>query len=478
MAVPRRANRLPGRRQTRGWWLSVPRRLLNAIASSLLVAPQVVQSLNEPGAPLSCPYVHKMACAEPAAAHFFFLWATRLPKGSEEMLKAAGDLLDAVNEVQAHHVFSREWPLSSSWLDTCLSGYLLAIFISTQGERVHGWMLYELGMNIIATCRYDATDFFDLFGITPVQIAYTFFLLSHSTSWPHHIGNPWNPPSASALLGAQAPEGGLPWSSPEVTIGGEVGDGSLGRPLVIDVGMGLGGDTRYYLAHGFRVVALEANPQAIGRATEDPWILPFLHSGQLTVLHAAAVGQGKGTGAIPFYAYSDRPEQSRSIRVTETQDSVPVSVHAVECADLLRYTGPAIYMKIDIEEQTIECVESLYHAISSSRGDSAPLRPPRFLSFEIEDTGTVGALLDRLHTLGYKSYKVCRQSVYSPGACEIRDSNTKILGCGSGPFGDAAVDYIGGTRWRDMSAYTADKAWMHEFGDSRDWFDIHVKFDQ
>lgn len=423
-----------------------------------------------------CPYVHPVACAEPEAARFLSLWATRLPKGSEEMLEAAGQLLNAVHESQARHVYAREWPMADSWRETCISGYLLAIFISTQGERVHGWMLYELGMSIIATCRYDELDFFDLFGITPVQIAYVFFLLSHTTSFPVHIGNPWNPPAASALLGAQSPEGGLGLPSLG-TNGGELGGGDSGgqQALVIDMGMGLGADTRYYLAQGFRVLAVEANPAAIAKAMTDPWIVTFWESRQLDVLHAAAVGPGKATEAMPFYAFADRPEQSRSVQVIETSHSEPISVPAVECVDLLRKFGPAVYMKIDIEEQTVECIDSMYRALDTAKGLSAMWQPPRFLSFEIEDTGQIPFIFWRLKDLGYVSYKVCRQSVFSPGACELRDSNTKILGCGSGPFGDAAVDYLRGTRWRELYGLLHDKAWTDEFAGSRDWFDVHVK---
>jgi predicted RNA methylase len=39
--------------------------------------------------------------------------------------------------------------------------------------------------------------------------------------------------------------------------------------LVYDVGMGDGADTAYYLAKGRRVVAIDANPLAVERASKD-----------------------------------------------------------------------------------------------------------------------------------------------------------------------------------------------------------------
>merc|ERR1712194_507351 len=98
--------------------------------------------------------------------------------------------------------------MGNTWMDACVSGYLLALFVSSRGAKVHSWVMYELGMSIIASCKYDNALFFALFGITPSQIAYVFFSLSHTVMWPHHIGNMWNPPAAHAILGLQVDEGG------------------------------------------------------------------------------------------------------------------------------------------------------------------------------------------------------------------------------------------------------------------------------
>merc|ERR1740129_242248 len=129
------------------------------------------------------------------------------------------------------------------------------------------------------------------------------------------------------------------------------------RSVVIDVGMGLGADTRYYLAQGFSVVAVEANPNAIELATADKWLTPFIQTEQLKVVHAGVVAASKKGKPMEIYTLNWRPEQSRSVPLG---DSSALPVPTVDCADLLQSAGGHIvYMKIDIEEQTVDCIESI-----------------------------------------------------------------------------------------------------------------------
>ena len=55
--------------------------------------------------------------------------------------------------------------------------------------------------------------------------------------------------------------------------------------LIIDVGMHDGTDTAYYLAKGFRVVAVEANP-ALVRAAQDRFSVE-IDEGRLAIIAAA-----------------------------------------------------------------------------------------------------------------------------------------------------------------------------------------------
>jgi hypothetical protein len=42
------------------------------------------------------------------------------------------------------------------------------------------------------------------------------------------------------------------------------------RNLIYDVGMHEGEDTQFYIARGFKVVSIEANPQLAARIRQDP----------------------------------------------------------------------------------------------------------------------------------------------------------------------------------------------------------------
>ena len=69
------------------------------------------------------------------------------------------------------------------------------------------------------------------------------------------------------------------------------------RNLIFDLGMYEGQDSRFYLSKGFRVVALEANPELCRRNAET--FAAEIASGQLRIVQKALwheAGQ-----QIPFY---------------------------------------------------------------------------------------------------------------------------------------------------------------------------------
>merc|ERR1711920_775949 len=89
--------------------------------------------------------------------------------------------------------------------------------------------------------------------------------------------------------------------------------------------------------------------------------------------------------------------------------------------------------------------------------------PPDTLSLEVEATKLVPIFYERLVELGYRYYKVTQQFLYSPGPCEQGAYASVILGCGSGPFGDAAVDYLHDPEWRSLTELPNDMGFRDEF---------------
>ncbi len=69
----------------------------------------------------------------------------------------------------------------------------------------------------------------------------------------------------------------------------------------------------------------------------------------------------------------------------------------------------------------------------------------------------------------------------SPGRARSRSRIAKPvkitapIGCGSGPFGEAAVDYKVGLQWRPLDQLLNDSQFVEEFESGFDWFDLHAK---
>ncbi|CAE8676961.1 unnamed protein product [Polarella glacialis] len=109
----------------------------------------------------------------------------------------------------------------------------------------------------------------------------------------------------------------------------------------------------------------------------------------------------------------------------------------------------------------------------------------------------VRILFDRLH---YRRFKLVRQKVYQLRFAELSVSNKVLHGWlnrkpsadipedqeialieklkdqgSSGPFGDAALDWRAGRRWRDLGSVIQDIVW-HTAQEERsgEWFDIHA----
>lgn len=131
--------------------------------------------------------------------------------------------------------------------------------------------------------------------------------------------------------------------------------------LIIDVGMHDGQDTAFYLAKGFDVVAIEANPLLAAQASEA--FAPAIERGQLRIL-PVAIAETEGT--LPL-AVSDEMSiwSSLSPEFIERNESragteyryVDVPTRTFE--SILEEVGVPRYLKIDIEGMDMLCVRAL-----------------------------------------------------------------------------------------------------------------------
>lgn len=89
--------------------------------------------------------------------------------------------------------------------------------------------------------------------------------------------------------------------------------------LIFDVGMHRGEDTEYYLARGFRVVAVDADPAMIAQAADR--FSEAVRDGRLVLVHAAV---GDDQGEVEFHLsdqtiWSSRKPQVSARERTETR---------------------------------------------------------------------------------------------------------------------------------------------------------------
>jgi FkbM family methyltransferase len=246
---------------------------------------------------------------------------------------------------------------------------------------------------------------------------------------------------------------------------------------VFDVGMYDGADSAYYLAKGFTVVAVEANPELVERARSK--FSEAVASGRM-VLENVAVSDARGR--VNLNLLDDDLGSSTIIQELGSKaSSNSVTVEGVRFSDLLRKHGVPHYLKVDIEGCDAICIRAL----------SVTARP-NFVSFEMGDDAM--ALAEHLKSIGYDRFKIISQTSFKQLnqhalAFRLRRKLRKVLGqpdlthftCenrnfafghSSGPMGEATSgawqtysDMV-----RDWQDYTERKAY-----DIGGWFDLHAK---
>ena len=165
--------------------------------------------------------------------------------------------------------------------------------------------------------------------------------------------------------------------------------------LIYDVGMHNGDDTFHYLACGFRVVAIEANPVLVDKASER--FANEIERGRLTIIGAAV---GPDTGRAPFWVNDDNTQHSslfEEIGARNQSRHHLVDVDCVRFEDILSEFGIPYYLKIDIETSDIHCLQAL------SSGNL-----PRYISVEAHALRYMAIL----SCLGCDRFKVIDQKTF------------------------------------------------------------------
>lgn len=214
--------------------------------------------------------------------------------------------------------------------------------------------------------------------------------------------------------------------------------------LIYDVGAHRGEDTAHYLRSGYRVVAVEANPQLADSLSQR-------FAGDPVVVVNAGIGLRRGSAT--FWVNEANDEHSSFDREVGCRDGTPchaVEVESVTFRSLLDRHGVPFYLKIDIEGADGLCLSSL-----------SPDDLPTYVSIESHTADYV----DRLSQLGYRHFKLVDQTRHSPRVLQRVGLARFPVGT-SGRFGES-------THGRWQSADQVVQAWRSSSTDA--WYDFHAK---
>ncbi|RWP25298.1 MAG: FkbM family methyltransferase [Mesorhizobium sp.] len=253
--------------------------------------------------------------------------------------------------------------------------------------------------------------------------------------------------------------------------------------LVYDVGMNNGDDTAYYLHRGFRVVAIEADPNlckgAVSRFGKE------LESGRLQIVN---IGIAAKPGVSDFWICEAHSVWNSFDRTISSRNGLPYHRIQVPCQTfgwVLEQCGVPFYLKVDIEGNDFLCIEALQ--------DRADL--PAYVSVEL---GDLDQFVTKLSALGYREFKCVSQFHFLPLqlpptpeqlALEAGDTSTLrrtrdwVFPEGaSGPFGE---DTLG--RWLDQDEVRRTHAHYSKLRDEQTstpfwfgasfsfWLDLHAR---
>jgi FkbM family methyltransferase len=231
--------------------------------------------------------------------------------------------------------------------------------------------------------------------------------------------------------------------------------------LIVDVGMSEGDDTAFYLAKGFDVVGVEADPTLqvhLGRR-----FAAEISAGRLRLLHRAVAARGGEWK--PFRHDPEQQGHSALLAGASAVQGDVFDVFTIDWLELREVAGVPYYMKLDVEGGEA--------AFLSSMTVGGALPP--FLSSEAANF----APIRRMHELGYRHFRLINHEILS----RVAMPDPPLEGVfvprpppqhWSGPFGRE----IPGTRWFDFDEIRAIYDDMHRLWELQTlitgWLDCHA----
>jgi FkbM family methyltransferase len=237
---------------------------------------------------------------------------------------------------------------------------------------------------------------------------------------------------------------------------------AVNERLIIDIGMSEGNDTAFYLAKGFDVVGVEADPTLqlnLRRRFADP-----IAAGRLHLLHRAA---SSASGEIVSFFHDEADQGHSSLdRAGRAAAVAEYPVATIDWQGLRDVAGVPYYLKIDIEGGEPAFLRSMV--------GHGPL--PTYISSEIQTF----APIQLFHDMGYQRFRMINQTLWH-GIAMPEPPREGIYvprpdpQHWSGPFGRE----LPGDRWFDFDEIRAIHATVHRlwtYGTLiTGWMDCHAR---
>ncbi|PJE67694.1 hypothetical protein COU95_00990 [Candidatus Shapirobacteria bacterium CG10_big_fil_rev_8_21_14_0_10_40_9] len=166
--------------------------------------------------------------------------------------------------------------------------------------------------------------------------------------------------------------------------------------LIFDLGFHNGDDSDFYLKKGFKVVAVEANPELISNGMER--FQKDIDKKRLIIINKAV---SNNLGRVNFYIHptkSDWGSCDQGMAESDGSKSKTVSVETISLIDLCKEFGIPRYVKVDIEG----CDAMVAKQLSSLENK------PQFVSFEISKQN-YKEIFSWLNVAGYKKFQLVNQ---------------------------------------------------------------------
>lgn len=237
--------------------------------------------------------------------------------------------------------------------------------------------------------------------------------------------------------------------------------------IIYDIGANDGADTGFYLAKGFKVIAVEADPKLCVKISKQ--FQRKVESGQLEVVN---IGVSDKHETLTFFRneYSEWSSFQAKSKATTQLSYSQITVPTAPLSEIVAKYGAPYYLKIDIEGFELKAISTLSKA--------GPL--PVYLSFEVNSDWFM--ILDLLGSLGFDGCQIVRQGKgFLPdppnpareGGLWQKPFNNNQSGCFGRELAGAWLDRA--QIDAEVARESASAAARLARGEKRGWHDIHVR---